>query len=173
MATVVAAKPPQDIIEAAGGLVERNTPDGLRIAVILRERYGTEWALPKGKKRTGESWQEAALLEVREETGLSATVIGLAGASSYIANGSPKLVVYFRMRANETAPFVPNDETTRLEWCSPEEAIMTLSHQDQSKLVAASLPRPRRTRTRLLAHASMEDESGLHFCGQAMGAVAG
>ncbi len=124
------------VVEAAGGLVERRTPPGPLIAVVLRDRYGTEWALPKGKRAPGESWQETALREVREETGLSPTIVGLAGASTYVANGSPKLVVYWRMRVHEVPAFVPNEETKRLDWLTPEEAVMRLSHPDQSELVS-------------------------------------
>ena len=43
-----------DVIEGAGGIVERDTPEGPVIAIIYRERYGPEWALPKGKRKIGE-----------------------------------------------------------------------------------------------------------------------
>ena len=52
-------------VKAAGGVVRR---DG-RIAVVHRPRYD-DWSLPKGKLDPGETWEEAALREVREETGL-------------------------------------------------------------------------------------------------------
>jgi 8-oxo-dGTP pyrophosphatase MutT (NUDIX family) len=61
------------VIEASGGIVERRSPEGTRIAVIYRERYGPEWSLPKGKRLPGETWQETALREVREEIGVIAT----------------------------------------------------------------------------------------------------
>ncbi len=52
-------------VEAAGGIVER---DG-RIAVVHRPRYD-DWSLPKGKLDRGETFEQAALREVHEETGL-------------------------------------------------------------------------------------------------------
>jgi 8-oxo-dGTP pyrophosphatase MutT (NUDIX family) len=55
-----------DEIRAAGGVVVR---DG-RIAVVHRPKYD-DWSLPKGKLDAGESWEEAALREVEEETGLT------------------------------------------------------------------------------------------------------
>lgn len=136
-ASAPSGPPDTTVIEAAGGIVERPTPEGPLIAVVLRDRHGAEWALPKGKRQAGESWQEAALREVHEETGLSPTIVALAGASTYVAAGSPKLVVYWRMRAAEVSPLVPNEETKRLNWLTPEEAVMTLTHPEQSELVSA------------------------------------
>ena len=57
-----------DLIEAAGGVVVR---DG-QVALVHRPRYD-DWTLPKGKLDPGESFEEAALREVEEETGLAPT----------------------------------------------------------------------------------------------------
>src|SRR6266436_9802697 len=98
------------VIEAAGGIVERNTSEGVRIAIIYRKRYGGEWGLPKGKRQAGESWQQTALREVQEEIGLTPVIVGVAGATAYLAEGVPKLVLYWRMRVEGAIePFVPND----------------------------------------------------------------
>src|ERR1700755_2044627 len=51
---------------AAGGVVVRK--DG-RVAVIHRPRYD-DWSLPKGKLDAGESFEDGALREVEEETGI-------------------------------------------------------------------------------------------------------
>ena len=59
-----------DLIEAAGGVVVR---DG-QVALVHRPRYD-DWTLPKGKLDPGESFEEAALREVEEETGLRAHLV--------------------------------------------------------------------------------------------------
>ena len=41
---------------------------GLEVAVVHRPRY-RDWSLPKGKLDAGETWEQAALREVEEETG--------------------------------------------------------------------------------------------------------
>lgn len=124
------------VIEASGGIVERTMPGGIRIALIHRVRYGSEWALPKGKGKRGESWQETALREVKEETGLDAEITGVAGATAYLAASVPKLVMYWRMQVGgDLPPFVPNDEVTKLDWLTPSDAIARLTHADEADLV--------------------------------------
>lgn len=124
------------VVEASGGIVERAMPGGVRIALIHRVRYGSEWALPKGKRRRSESWQHNALREVKEETGLDAKITGIAGATAYFAKGVPKLVMYWRMRvAGDLPAFMPNDEVTKLDWLTPRDAIARLTHADEADLV--------------------------------------
>jgi 8-oxo-dGTP diphosphatase len=124
------------VIEAAGGVVEWNTPEGVCIAVVFRERYGPEWALPKGKRQPGETWQQTALREVEEEIGLRPDVTGVAGATAYLAGGVPKLVLYWRMHANaEWGPFAPNEEVRRLAWLPLPQAIKRLSHLQEANIL--------------------------------------
>lgn len=56
-----------------------------------RNRY-EGWVLPKGTVEEGEEYNETALREVREETGVSANIIKYVGKSQYSFN-TPKDVV--------------------------------------------------------------------------------
>lgn len=124
------------VIEAAGGVVERGEDDGGGIAVIYRERYGPEWALPKGKRLAGETWQEAGLREVEEEIGLRAVITGVAGATAYLAKGKPKVVLYWRMRLNgEAGLFTANDEVKNLAWLPLLQAIERLTHPEEAQVL--------------------------------------
>ena len=69
----------QSAILAAGGIVSRATHSGVQFALIHRKRYG-DYCLPKGKLHEGESFIDAALREVREETGNSAVAGPFIGA---------------------------------------------------------------------------------------------
>ena len=53
---------------SAGGVVFRRTPEGLRVALIM-DPYG-RWAFAKGHVEPGETIEQAALRETREEMGL-------------------------------------------------------------------------------------------------------
>ncbi len=65
------------MIRAAGGLVVRESDDGLVVLVVHRPQYD-DWSFPKGKASAGETDEACALREVEEETGLRCTL----GASS-------------------------------------------------------------------------------------------
>src|ERR1051325_4813787 len=98
------AKPVQavqktDLIRAAGALLWQGTPGRRLVALVHRQRYN-DWTLPKGKLKKGESWHQAALREVKEETGYDAQILGFAGAVSYEVNGRPKIVRYWHMAAD-------------------------------------------------------------------------
>lgn len=131
------------VIEAAGGVVERITAGEKRIAVIRRDRYGEEWVLPKGKRLAGESWQETALREVNEELGFPVEITNVAGSSFYLANTTPKVVVYWLMRPKlAPGPFVPNDEARDLQWLTLPQAMTKLSHPEEQLVLQGLLDDP-------------------------------
>jgi 8-oxo-dGTP diphosphatase len=121
-------------VEAAGGVVLG--PDG-RVALVHRPRYD-DWSLPKGKLDAGESFEEAALREVEEETGLRARLVRELRSVEYHDNkGRPKLVRYWLMEVEEDPGFVANDEVDELRWVEPEEALGLLTYSRDRSLVAA------------------------------------
>jgi 8-oxo-dGTP pyrophosphatase MutT (NUDIX family) len=124
-----------DWIEAAGGVVVR---DG-EVALVHRPRYD-DWTLPKGKLDPGESFEEAAVREVQEETGLHSRLVRELPATTYNVTGRPKVVRYWLMEVEHEGPFVPNDETDQLRWVAPDEALRMLTYdRDRDVLRAADL----------------------------------
>jgi 8-oxo-dGTP pyrophosphatase MutT (NUDIX family) len=124
------------VIEAAGGVVERETAEGPLYAIIRRDRYGEEWVLPKGKREPGEDWQETALREVAEETGLTPRIVGVAGAAGYHAGSAPKIVMYWHMQVDDPSPpFTPNEEVSDLVWLPKAKAIERLDHPEEKSVL--------------------------------------
>ncbi len=121
-------------VHAAGGLVVRD--DG-RIVVVHRPRYD-DWSLPKGKLEPGESFEDGALREVREETGIEGRIVGELEPAAYVdRKGRDKLVRWYRMDVDGTPPpFVPNDEVDELRWVQPGEAGALLSYPHDRALVS-------------------------------------
>jgi len=119
-------------VEAAGGVVER---DGL-IAVVHRPRYD-DWSLPKGKLDPGETFEQAALREVEEETGLLCELREeLDPVRYHDSRGRPKLVRYWRMVVTG-GEFTPNEEVDELRWLALREAAALLSYPHDRELVQA------------------------------------
>jgi 8-oxo-dGTP diphosphatase len=118
------------LVQAAGGVVVQ---DG-RVAVVHRPRYD-DWTLPKGKLDPGETFEQAALREVREETGLECRIVEELGSTSYTdSKGRPKVVRYFRMEV-EGGAFTVNDEVDELRWLSPDEARAALTYERDRDLI--------------------------------------
>jgi 8-oxo-dGTP pyrophosphatase MutT (NUDIX family) len=115
--------PVSDRIAAAGGVVMR---DG-QVALVHRPRYN-DWTLPKGKLDPSESFEEAALREVQEETGLRARLVRELPGVAYHVAGRPKVVRYWLMEVEHEGPFVPNDETDELRWVPAGEALRMLTY---------------------------------------------
>jgi 8-oxo-dGTP pyrophosphatase MutT (NUDIX family) len=109
---------------AAGGIVLR---DGC-VLVVHRPRYD-DWSLPKGKLRLGETWEEAALREVEEETGLRCELGDFVGATRY----GLKEVRYYRMTCDEEPR--PQNEVDEVRWLPLAEATQLLTYARDVELI--------------------------------------
>ena len=67
---------------AAGGVVLRGTRDDLEVVIAGRDSDRT-WVFPKGTPDPGETIEETALREVREESGRDVEIVRPIGASDY------------------------------------------------------------------------------------------
>ena len=120
-------------IKAAGGVV---VGDDGRVVVIHRPRYD-DWSLPKGKLEPGETWEQAALREVQEETGLRCELHEELPPEEYLDNrGRAKTVRWWRMTPIEDLGFTPSEEVDERRWMTPDEAAATLSYQHERRLVS-------------------------------------
>jgi 8-oxo-dGTP diphosphatase len=125
-----------DVVLAAGGLIWRESARGPELAVVHRPQHG-DWTLPKGKLDPGERWQDAALREVEEETGLHVELGDFAGASAYMTNRAPKVVLYWHMLVVGDCKFDPDDpgEVDALEWLLVPAARKRLSYERDRKVL--------------------------------------
>ncbi|MDX2342390.1 MAG: NUDIX hydrolase [Acidimicrobiia bacterium] len=144
------------MLRAAGGVVYRDGEAGTgpEFLVVHRERYH-DWSLPKGKLDRGETFEQAAMREIQEETGFNCDRGEYLGATTYKTQpGRPKIVKYW-LTKRSNGEFTSNKEVDRAEWVGLHGAQALLTYNRDASLVArahAILTNPTATRVYLLRH---------------------
>lgn len=127
------------MIQAAGGVVVDLSKGKPRYLIVHRPSYD-DWSFPKGKLDAGEKHRDAALREVKEETGLLCTVLAKLSPVTYMTpNGNPKRVKYWLMEP-DSGKFARNDEVDAVTWLKRSQAMSLITYvHDQAVLVEAHL----------------------------------
>ena len=122
------------IERSAGGVVVRQSGDGTKV-LLIRDPY-RKWGLPKGHLEGGEGAQEAALREVREETGLEGLVLSAdLGEIDWTFRKAGRLVhKYCRFYLMESSEGEARPDTTEgiteCRWLTVDEAVETISYEN-------------------------------------------
>lgn len=115
------------------------TGDEMQVLVVHRPRYDY-WTLPKGKLMVGETEPEAAVREVREETGYDARLLGEVGRVRYVdSQGRDKEVVYYAMEPTGESAFEPGEEVDAVRWVPASAAAAILSYERDAGIVAEAI----------------------------------
>jgi 8-oxo-dGTP pyrophosphatase MutT (NUDIX family) len=124
-------------VRAAGGVVWRRTAAGeVEVLVVHRPRYD-DWSLPKGKCDRGESYRDAAVREVAEETGAVCRLGPELPDVRYLDHkGRTKRSRYWAME-HRRGDFEPNDEVDEVRWLPLPAAMALLSYPHDRPVVAA------------------------------------
>ena len=128
---------------AGGAVVLRGPPTAVRV-LLLHHSTEDRWCLPKGHVEPGESLVDAALREVREETGLDDVRLGDEIAEVSYRFYRPrsggnvlKVSVYFLARSVRGEPR-PEPLFDRWEWVSVEEAEARVPFDTDRAVLAAA-----------------------------------
>jgi phosphohistidine phosphatase SixA/8-oxo-dGTP pyrophosphatase MutT (NUDIX family) len=125
-------------IRAAGGVVRRSGRRGPEFALVHRPRYD-DWTFPKGKAEPGETDEDSAEREVREETGMRCErgpEVATIGYDDHA--GRPKTVRYWLMYPAGGA-FAPNDEVDQLRWVDAPTAAALLTYDHDRRVLSSAL----------------------------------
>ncbi len=129
---------------SAGGVVVRRFR-GRHFLAGVRVKGGKVLALPKGHPEPGESMGEAATREVREETGVEATLVEkLEDVRYFYARDGQrvlKVVSFFLFRYRSGRLEDHDQEVDSAEWVPLDEAPTLLSYTGERKVAAAARSR--------------------------------
>ena len=137
------ARPPLLREFSAGGLVVRRMRGRPYIAAV-RVKGGTVLALPKGHIEPGETGADAAVREVREETGIESRLIEKIDDIRYwyTRDGSRvlKVVSFFLLgyRSGSVRDY-QRAEVDGAEWLPLEEAPARLEYRGEKQMAKAAL----------------------------------
>lgn len=114
------------------------------------------WTIPKGRVESGETVQKAAIREVLEETGYSATILSTLPSSAYIfytpeGQKIDKTVHYFAMRPDEGAPRVVDDDILAAQWFTLQDAMFVVNYKQERVTILNAFPHTMETHGHLLS----------------------
>ncbi|MDQ4049054.1 MAG: NUDIX hydrolase [Actinomycetota bacterium] len=128
---------------SAGGVVVRGSGEGAEVAIVSPRRG--VYALPKGHPDAGETMEQAATREVREEAGLVAEPIAKLGEARYwytlAGERVLKAVTFFLFRYCSGSVEDHDDEVESAAWVPLGEAPRLLSYKGERDIVAKALER--------------------------------
>ena len=125
---------------SAGGVVFRKRDSLIEVALTSRQQ-GKVWCLPKGLIEKGESPEETALREVREETGLEGRLVEKIEEIKYWYYSKWEQVRVFKIVHFYLLEYLKGDteqhdfEVDEVRWFTLEEAKRVLSYKSERGIV--------------------------------------
>ena len=138
------AKPRVESPVSAGGVVYRRNGGQLETALCGRLQP-VRWSLAKGTPDPGETLEQTALREVREETGLEVEIDGSLGSIDYWFGDRGKDVRYHKTVHFYLMLAVGGDtdqhdpEFDVVQWFHAEDALRSLAYENEVNVLQRAL----------------------------------
>ena len=121
------------IIRQAGSIVVRTNGKEPEVLLVTAKRNPKNWIFPKGHIEKGETPEQAALRETKEEAGVVGKLLGPAGVLEYGFLGAKARVEYFLVQYKREAG--PPEDGRQRTWCDLEQALERLNYKNTRKLL--------------------------------------
>lgn len=121
-------------IHAAGGVVWRRHPDGVRVLLVHRP-HRADWSIPKGRVDPGETLEQTASREVLEETGLRCVLGPSLGHISYFDHKQRSKTVWYWAMESPSGDTARNDEVDEFAWLTVGEAMARSDYESDREVL--------------------------------------
>ncbi len=133
---------------SAGGAVFRDDGGKLQVVIILTAAE-KRWQIPKGIIDPGETSEQAAVREVREESGVDAEIIDGIATTDYwfsfpidgVRRRIHKFVDFYLMRYTGGDTADHDGEVIEARWVDVDEALAMLEFDQERSVVSAGAER--------------------------------
>ncbi len=126
--------------EQSAGVITYAANSAHKRVYLVLEHQDSHWDLPKGKIEAGETLQETALRELREEAGISATLVaGFEQTIHYIFSDKEgglvtKTATFFLGQASASTVTLSHEHAD-FKWLCIEEAVKLVTYENARQLL--------------------------------------
>ncbi len=125
--------------KSCGAVVFRQEGRDLRF-LLVKNKNGRHWGFPKGHMEKGETEEQTAIREVREETGLHIEILsGFRETSLYRPFGRiKKQVVFFLAQSGQSRITLQRTEIDHFRWATFFEAVKLFRYDNDIRVLKAA-----------------------------------
>ena len=122
--------------KSCGGIIFYKTKQNTKI-LLVKNNNGRYWSFPKGHIEQGETEQETAIREIKEETGLDVTLVNnFREISEYCPFGKiRKRVVFFLARAFTDNVKIQEEEIDSFIWVDLQQARKLCTYDNDLRII--------------------------------------
>ncbi len=122
--------------KSCGGIIFYKTRQNTKI-LLVKNNNGRYWSFPKGHIEDGETEEETAVREIKEETGLDVTLVnGFREISEYCPFGKiRKRVVFFLARAFTDNVRIQEEEIDSYIWVDLQQARKLCTYDNDLRII--------------------------------------
>ena len=127
------------MIKNKSGVVIRKKENGQTFVLLLLHNDVDTWHFPKGHMEEGESPEEAAIRETKEETGCAVNLIKPLRQVHYFDSDNIEVFLNMFLAEITSGDITPEHDKCELHWVKLQEAAAKLTFNDMKDFITKSV----------------------------------